>query len=73
LVSKNGNIKETQIKSKEILAIQNSDIKVFKNRETFTVAIQKGEVSQTFAVNNTEYNDIKTTVSDSKTGEDVKE
>lgn len=64
MVTKNGNIKETEIKNKQILTIQNSDIKLFNNRENFAQAIQKGEVSQTFAVSTSQYTGVKTTVTD---------
>jgi hypothetical protein len=51
LVTKNGNKKETQINNKQVFAIQNNDITLFKDRETFTSEIKKGNVSQTFALN----------------------
>lgn len=67
LFSKNGNIKETQIKNKQVLAIQNDDIQVFKSWETFSVAMKKWEVSQTFAINTPAYTNVKTAVVDTTT------
>jgi len=64
LVTKNGDIKQTQIKSNQILAIQKSDITLFQNWKDFSKAMQKGEVSQTFAVNTSKYDTIKTSVTD---------
>ena len=48
-----------------MLAIQNSDITVYQSRDKFTVAMQKGNVSQTFALNTAT---VKTTVANATTG-----
>ena len=63
LVSKNGNTKETQVNNKQVFAMQNNDITVFKDRNTFTTEVKKGNVSQTFALNTNA--NIKTEVKDS--------
>ncbi len=65
LVSKNGDTTKTQIKSNQILAIQKSDITLFQDWKDFSKAMQKGEVSQTFAVSTTT---VKTSVMDSQSG-----
>ena len=62
MVTKNWDIAKTEIKNKQVLAIQKSDIALFQSWSEFSKAIQKGEVSQTFAVNTSDT--IKTTVSD---------
>lgn len=67
VITKNGNTTKTQIKNNQVLAIQKSDITLFQNWWEFSKAMQKGEVSQTFAVNTT--STIKTSVSDEQTGE----
>jgi len=64
IITKNGDQKETQVNNKEVLAMQNNDITLFKSRNTFTTAMQKWDISQTFALNKAEYTDIKTTVGD---------
>ena len=69
LVTKNGDSKQTQIKNNQILAIQKSDITLFQDWKDFSKAMQKGEVSQTFAVNTSKYDDIKTSVTDSQSWE----
>ncbi|MFA7717174.1 MAG: hypothetical protein WC875_00475 [Candidatus Absconditabacterales bacterium] len=65
IITKNGNRNETQVNNKEVLAIQNNDITLYKNWDKFTLAMKKDNVSQTFALNTT---DIKTTISDVTTG-----
>jgi hypothetical protein len=62
LVTKNGNTKETKINNKQVFAMQNNDITLFKNWETFTTEVKKGNVSQTFALNTNAR--IKTEVKD---------
>ncbi len=46
----NGTDKTTTISRKQVVAIQNNDIKVFANIDTFTKAIQEKNVSQTFSL-----------------------
>ena len=46
----NGTDKTTTISKKQVVAIQNNDIKVFANIDTFTKAIQEKNVSQTFSL-----------------------
>jgi len=41
IITKNGDQKETQVNNKEVLAMQNNDITLFKSRNTFTTAMQK--------------------------------
>ena len=41
LLSKNGSIKETQINNKQVVAIQNKDIKLFKSWDAFSLAMKK--------------------------------
>lgn len=65
VVTKNGDTTKTQIKSNQILAIQKSDITLFQDWKDFSKAMQKGEVSQTFAVNTTT---VKTSVIDDHSG-----
>ena len=62
LVTKNGNSKDTQINNKQVLAMQDNDITLFKDRDTFTREMKKGNVSQTFALAT---NSVKTTVKNS--------
>ncbi|MEI7563142.1 MAG: hypothetical protein WCJ39_05770, partial [bacterium] len=66
LVTKNGNNKETHINNKQVFAMQNNDITLFKDWETFTNEIKKGNVSQTFALNTS--TKIQTQVKSSSTG-----
>lgn len=66
VVTKNGDTTKTQIKNNQVLAIQKSDITLFQSRGEFSKAMQKGEVSQTFAVNTST---VKTSIIDNQTGE----
>lgn len=60
VVTKNGDATKRDLKDNQILAIQKTDITVFKTWSEFAKAVQKWEVSQTFAVHpNTS---IKTTL-----------
>jgi len=69
VITKNGNKKETQLSNKQVLAIQDNDVTLFKSWGQFTTAMQKGNVSQTFALSTAKYTDIKTTINDTSTGE----
>lgn len=46
----NGEEKTTTITKQQVVAIQNNDIKIFANIESFTKAIQQKNISQTFAL-----------------------
>jgi len=46
----NGSEKTTTITNKQVVAIQNNDIKIFANIDNFTKAIQEKNVSQTFSL-----------------------
>jgi len=46
----NGTDQTTTLSKTQVVAIQNNDIKVFANIDTFTKAIQTKDVSQTFAI-----------------------
>ncbi len=54
----NGTEKKTTITKAQVVAIQNNDIKIFANIDSFTKAIQDKNVSQTFTINN-----VDTTIS----------
>lgn len=73
VVTKNGDTTKTQIRNNQVLAIQKSDITLFQSWWEFSKAMQKGEVSQTFAVNTSKYEDIKTNVVDNQSGETTSE
>lgn len=49
----NGTDKTTTLSNKQVVTIQNNDIKVFANIDTFTKAVQEKNISQTFAIDNT--------------------
>ncbi len=46
----NGKEKSTTITTKQVVAIQTNDIKIFANMDTFTEAVQEKNISQTFNV-----------------------
>jgi|GEM_PF-1105178 len=46
----NGEDKTTTISKKQVVAIQNNDIKVFANIDSFTKAVQEKNISQTFSL-----------------------
>lgn len=46
----NGEDKTTTISKQQVVAIQNNDIKIFANIDTFTKAVQEKNVSQTFSL-----------------------
>lgn len=46
----NGEEKKTTISKQQVIAIQDNDIKVFANVDSFTKAIQEKNISQTFAL-----------------------
>lgn len=50
----NGVDKTTTISNKQVVTIQDNDIKVFANISTFTKAIQEKDISQTFSLNDEE-------------------
>lgn len=59
IVSKNNEEeKTTTITKQQVVTIQNNDIKVFANIDTFTKAVQEKNVSQTFSLNKEEQNNI---------------
>lgn len=46
----NGNEKATTIIKQQVVAIQNNDIKIFANIDSFTKAVEEKNISQTFAL-----------------------
>jgi len=63
----NGKDKTTTMSKQQVLAIQNNDIKVYANFDTFSKAIKEKNISQTFAL--TETTSLEETISGTSTQE----